>query len=462
MYMYKKLYYTGFLAYACLLALAVVFYKERTILLDNSLLLFEMLKDGDFSIGRNRIIGIFPQLFPLLATKLALSLKWVMISYSAGYMLYHIVCYALCGLLKNYRLGIALLLVNTLIVAHTFFWHLSELGLGISLMFPLFALIVDAQHRLSKPVVYALLTAGTAVLVFSHPLIVFPFYFFCAFAWLNKSLNTDKRLLTVIIVLFTVGFLAKTFLMPDSYENNSMGQLANFKWYYPDYFKTYSNIRFFDNWLYVYYWLPVFYIASLVFYAVKKRWMLFILVLLSCFVYSQIVNISYPEYKDTYDFHWEYMYTTLCLFLALPIMFDIFPAINKHKIIVPAIVGLVVITALLRVNMIRKDYRGRIDWYRGYAEKYGKEKMMVGLHGKPMGSLLIEWASPYEFWLLSTVEKDTTVSIIIHKNVDEIGWAWDQYRGFVTTWGVYPYKDLNPRYFKFRDTSTHYSVYKDR
>lgn len=460
--MYKKLYYTGFLAYACLLVLAVVFYKERTILLDNSLFLFEMLKDNSFSIQRNRFIVIFPQLLPLLAAKLSLSLKWVMISYSVGYMLYHIACYVLCGLLKNYRMGIALLLVNTMIVAHTFFWHLSELGLGISLMFPFFALLIDIGHRHTKPLQYLLAGAGLITIVFSHPLIIFPFFFTCAFVWFNKHVKADRRMIIIICIIFGLILFAKKKLLPDTYESDSTYLIKNFKWYFPDYFRAYSNIRFVDNWFYVYYWLPVFYIGALVFYAVKKRWWLFMLVLVSCFVYSQIVNISYPEYKGTYDFHWEYMYSSLCLFLALPMVFDIFPAINKHKIIVPAIVGLVVITALLRVNMIRKDYRGRVDWYRGYAEKYGKEKMMVGLHDKPMGSLLIEWASPYEFWLLSTLERDTTVSIIIHKNVDEIGWAWDQYRGFVTTWGVYPYKDLNPQYFKFRDTSTHYSVYKDR
>ncbi|MBZ0100104.1 MAG: hypothetical protein K8F30_13555, partial [Taibaiella sp.] len=145
-----------------------------------------------------------------------------------------------------------------------------------------------------------------------------------------------------------------------------------------------------------------------------------------------------------------------------PMVYDLFPIWGKRKFLVSTLCLLIASTAFLRINMLRQDYRGRIDWFRGYMDKYRNEKMMVNMYDKPQETIIMEWASPYEFWLLSTLERDTTASIIIHKNVEEIGWAWENYRAFVTTWGVYPYKDLNPRYFKFRDTTRHYSVYKDR
>lgn len=460
--MLKKLYYTGFLVYAGLLALSVVFYKERTILLDNSLFLFDMLREDGFCIQRNRFIVVLPQLLPLLTAKFSLSLKWVMISFSAGYMLYHVFCYFLCGLLKNYRLGIALLLVNTLVVAHTFFWHLSELSLGISLLFPFFALFVDKQHKLNKPAQYILMAAGLITIVFSHPLIIFPFFFIIAFLWLRENIKPERRVLIITSALFIIVYFAKKKILPDTYESNSSYLLTNnLKSNYPDYFSMYSNTRFFSNWFYIFYWLPVFFITVLAFYAWKRRWLKFFLVFLASTGYSQVVNISYPGY-NTPDFYWENMYTTLGLFLALPLAYDLFPIWGKRKFLVPATCLLIAGTAFLRINMLRQDYRGRIDWFRGYMDKYRNEKMMVNMYDKPQETIIMEWASPYEFWLLSTLERDTTASIIIHKNVEEIGWAWENYRAFVTTWGVYPYKDLNPRYFKFRDTTRHYSVYKDR
>ncbi|HYD22104.1 MAG TPA: hypothetical protein VEB40_11560 [Flavipsychrobacter sp.] len=459
--MMKRLYQAGYLVYGMLVLAAVFFYKERTILLDNSLFLFDMLKDDTFCIQRNRFIVVLPQLLPMLAAKLSLSLKWVMIAYSAGYMLYHFGCYCLCGLLKNYRMGIALLLVNTLIVAHAFFWHLSELSLGISLLFPFFALFADVQHKLARPVQYVLMAAGLVTIVFSHPLIVFPLFFISAFLWLSKKIVVDKRQLFAVCLVFLTVLVLKTIFFADSYETDSAGLVKNFISLFPGYFSTYSNTRFFSNWFYIFYWLPVLFIIVSAFYAMKRQWLKLILVSGACIAYSQVVNISYPGY-NTPDFYWENMYTALCVFLALPMVYDLFPALSRWKAAVPALCLLIVCTALLRINMLRHDYRGRIDWYRGYLDRYRNEKMMVTMYNKPQETIIMEWASPYEFWLLSTLEKDTTASIIIHKNVEEVGWAWENYRAFVTTWGVYPYKDLNPQYFKFRDTTRHYSVYNNR
>src|SRR5690606_6201852 len=142
--------------------------------------------------------------------------------------------------------------------------------------------------------------------------------------------------------------------------------------YYPDYFSMYSNTRFFNNWFYIFYWLPIAYISVLVLYAVKRKWLKFIMVLLGCFFYSQVVNISYPGF-NTPDFYWENMYAALCVLLALPLMYDLFPILENRKWVIPTLFVLVALTAFQRVNMLRQDYRGRIDWYRGYLDKYGNE-----------------------------------------------------------------------------------------
>ena len=146
----KKLYKVGLLIFSVLILLSVLFYKERTVFLDNAYFLFQMTKNADFCIQRNRFISVLPQILPLIAIKLSLPLKVVSLLFSLGYALYHFSCYLLCGLLRSYRLAIALLFIQTLIVTNTFFWHLSELQAGISLSLVVFALLTQKGTNKQK------------------------------------------------------------------------------------------------------------------------------------------------------------------------------------------------------------------------------------------------------------------------------------------------------------------------
>lgn len=456
----KKLFHIGIGVYAILVSLTIVFFKERTILLDNSFFLFDILRNDSFCVQRYRYIAAIPQILPLLAANLSLSLKWVMMGFSASFILYQAVCYAFCGLvLKNYRMALVLLFTNVLIITHTFFWGLSELLLGISLIFPLFALAYKTEKPVRSIILYPLIFACIFITAFSHPLILFPFLFTAVFLWLSKDENINKKLLQVATVTFVIIIGAKTLLLSDDYETSSASGIKNFVRLFPNYLSQYSNIRFAHNLLHIYYWLPVVFGIVLFTYIRQRQWLKLLLVVVACISYSQLINISYPTNKS-FDFYMENMYVPLCVFLALPLVIDVFTTMNKKVVVVLCL--FVFLTAFQRIYTARDFYQERINWYRGYMEQHSHEKILVNMTNKPEKTIMLEWASPYEFWLLSTLERDSTVSITIHKNVDEIGWAYDNYRAFVTTWGVYPYKDLNPVYFKFKDTSTHYSVYKDR
>ncbi len=70
------------------------------------------------------------------------------------------------------------------------------------------------------------------------------------------------------------------------------------------------------------------------------------------------------------------------------------------------------------------------------------------------------WASPYELWLLSTIETDRSASVIIHPNLNEIQWMQSSKDAFATTWGQFAYRDLNKRYFKFKDSTNVYEQIK--
>lgn len=83
----------GALTYLCLFIFSIVFYKERTVILDASFQLFNILKSGSFAIQVNRFGAAFTQIFPLLASKLSLPLYQVAGAYSVGFILYYFTCF---------------------------------------------------------------------------------------------------------------------------------------------------------------------------------------------------------------------------------------------------------------------------------------------------------------------------------------------------------------------------------
>lgn len=458
--MNKHLYYTGIVIQLALIVLAALFYKERAIFLDNAFFLFDIIKDNSFSVQRYRFVAIIPQILPVAAIKASLSLKWVLVAYSASFAIYHFICYVVCGsLFKNYKMALVLLLTHLVITTHTFFWGLSELLLGMSLMFPFFALLIHrANSKMNKILLWFLIFVGLITIVFSHPLVVIPFAFTWVYFFISKDVGIKKRDFITIGIIFVVLASTKAIFFTDKYESGSISQMTYFVSLFPNYFSTYSNTRFFTNWFHIYYWLPVLFLLVLIAYGYQRKWLKFSMVFTGCFVYLQIVNISYPG-PHTPDFYRENMYIPLGLFLALPLVYDILPRINKTLTI--GILILIASTGLFRIYEMRGSYKGRIDWFRGYMTENGNRKIIGSALNMPQGTMIMSWASSYEFWLLSTIEKGESASIILEDNIDEYGWAYDNYRGFVTHWGVYKYKDLDPRYFKFTDTQTHYSVIKE-
>jgi hypothetical protein len=67
----------------------------------------------------------------------------------------------------------------------------------------------------------------------------------------------------------------------------------------------------------------------------------------------------------------------------------------------------------------------------------------------------MSWGASYECWLLSTMLKGESHSLIIEETPGEFDWAISEKASFITKWGVFKYSDLNPKYFKFSQTNSY-------
>ena len=452
----KKIYRTGIIAYLIFLTLSVFFYKERGLLLDNSLFQFEMMRNDTFTAPHSRYIAMLPQLFAFVAIKLSLSIKWVTVLFCFGYTFFHFACYIVTGgILNNKMMAIAMLVTNTLMVTHTFFWQMSELQLGVSLLFCVLALIAYSERKISPVLYYSMLTIGMFFVGFSHPLIIFPVVFSFIFFWVYKELNVSHKRLITGFVVFLVMYLCKKFFFTDHYEASSSDSLKNIPHLIGEFYNVYANKHFLANWIKIYYWLPVMLLLITVVYTIKRKWFMLVLTVLSFLVYTEVINLAYPgEGMD--DFYIENMYHPLCFFLALPFVYNILPSLKKY--VGYSLLVLIVVTAFLRIGIVSRFYTSRIAWLRASIAEYEGQKVLVRSTEESDSALMMDWATPYETWLLSTIETGRTSSIVVIADPQSLSWTINTRNEFVTKWGAFPYKDLNPVYFIFQDTVSKYRV----
>ncbi len=52
----------------------------------------------------------------------------------------------------------------------------------------------------------------------------------------------------------------------------------------------------------------------------------------------------------------------------------------------------------------------------------------------PLDILILTWATPYEFWLLSTTERQKTASILVIENLPQYEWAIPPNKGIDSEW----------------------------
>lgn len=453
---YKKYYTAGFLAYGFMLALSVLFYKERMVVPDAAYYLFHIVKDNTFTIQHYRFIAIATEVFPLLARRLELPLQHIALIYSMGFVIYYALCYAVCGMLRQYRIGIALLLFHLLFITHTFYWMLSELILGIDLMMVLLAFIVSTALERAKWLKYILMLAGIITIAFAHPLLLFPFGFALIFLLLQKEGGLKWRQAALIAIMFIIVVVVKALFFKEEYDSNAMQGIGNFGKLFSDYFSIHSQTAFLKNCLGKYIWIPLSLLAIGVVYIRRRSWSKLALVLVAVIGYVFLVNVSYPD-ASTREFYIENLYTPLGIFLGLPLVYDVLPALRARRL-ATAVLAVFAIAACVRIYGAHIIYKERIEWMRAFAVKHENGKYIIDARHAPMDLVWMTWCSPYEFWLLSTIETDKTVSILITDNIKSVLWGKNTPNAFLPTWGQYYYKDLPAKYFRFTDSTSVYQV----
>jgi hypothetical protein len=462
----QKILIIGVITHLILLILAVRYYQERTIFSDIAFQTFLMINEEGLQTMVGRYISGVTHWLPWVCIQFGLPLKVVLMNFSLAFGLWYAAAFVICTqVLKQWKLGLVLLLFSTLMVKDSFYWITSELPQGMALLIICFAWLLKkgefASFRWWDWVIWPFLTV---TLVYSHPMLVFPFVFLGLFFLIeNKGNRALQKLLLFTLGLFLSIVFIKTKILPlNWYDAMSMERSAEIWARFPHWFDLTSNHDFLKWCLHDYYWLPILLVLNTYYYISKKSWLKLLLMLGFTAFYLLLVNVSFA--KGDLQFYLEALYLPLVVMLGLPFVWDVLPFEAKPNWAIGLLV-VIMATSLVRINHAHKRWTQRLDWEQKIltdTQNLPNKKLILAEKDVPMQLLGMSWGTSYEFLLLSALQHPDSTRLII---VDEDPKRFDKdaNRGdiFIGEFKNYELNGFDVRYFRVGDRSGYIKGYNN-
>ncbi len=413
-YRYNWLSFGGHAVFTVLFAMSLWFWQERTLILDAAFQSYLLVAKGQPAIMVERFGAAAVQFLPLLGVWAAASLKTVLMLYSASFVLFQWAMFSIClHVLKDKSAALLLLLFNVLLVGDSFYWIQNELLQAIAWMVLLLAMWLKwGAWQQWKAWQYLLSTALMATVAYLHPLVVFPLAFVWVFYWLGKV--HSRRLLLGVAASFGLIFSSKYVLRePNFYDRGMIGQFArefDFSW---EKLLGAQSLRDFlahcsENLLLFFPLLT----AVLVYYGFKKQWLKASLVLGFATLYCLLIMLRF--WNDDRWYIQESHYQALAVFLLVPLIWDIVPALSSNRSWALLLSGVL----LLRVYGIfntHAAYTERLGYVQGWVKKAadsGSRKLLADELLLDRKTLLMNWGLPFETLQMSALKSPDSVCVV--------------------------------------------------
>ena len=430
--------------------MAFYFWKERSCFVDISFQTFSMCQSHHFFIQNFRFVAFITQLFEWIAIHANASLREISITISLAFVILYLSVFAICLLVfKDVKYALLMLMYNILMATHTFFWIQSELTQGIAFMILWFAFYRNVKSVLMKNI---LLVPAIVSIVFSHPLIVFPFLFTAILFILLKERSRRDWVLSILI--FVIASVVKKICFSNSYDNQSIDRLIQHINGIKTIFQLHSTIDFGFWLIHDYYFLMAGFMLSVSILFVNRKWELMALLTSFSLGFLLIMLISYSD--GATQFYMENQYMLLGFFVSAILIFCLMDQLKKVQF-KSGVVAIVCFVGLIRIFSAHDIYSNRLSWFNAVhvaMQKTGCDKIIINPNQKLESQLVMTWGVPYEYWLYSTLMFGKSESLNLEQYPNELKVVKDNHT-FISRWGNFDYKDLNEKYFSFDRTQSY-------
>ena len=445
-----------------LLICSVYFYKERMLFIDAPHVLFRIINDGSLQISENRYGSFITQLVPLIGVKLNLTLKILMILYSASFYIF--ICTVALFIyfkFKNYNFLILLSLYFTLFVSDTFFWPNNEVHQGITWLFLSFTLIQYIAHKnINKTLLFILYIVFFSLSIWTHPLVMFVAIYLWTFCAIYKKEMpfTKLQLLLFTLILFVICYLKFYQGMHHGYDSSKIETVTNFNFQkIISLFYSPQMNYFVHGCLFNYSLFTFIFLSGLIALLIYKKYFIFIITIFASVGYILLICITYHD-LDSQRFYIESEYMPLSIITSAPFVFYLLPKINLKY-------GTIILISIFAIRFIyilhsSTPFTNRIALIKQINEKMKEKKLtktIIQNENSYIDSFLIDnWALPVESLIYSKLSGDTLQSTFLFYNSNKIDSSTKFGKDtLIGCWELRASKNINKYYFNI-DTTTFY------
>lgn len=440
-----------------LLVMAMVFWRERSWLLDVAFQTFLMIKDETVQVMVYRFGAATVQSLPLLGIKLGAPLAWVSWLYSVSFQLHFLLFFLVAAYgfkREDVAIGIALLYVA--MTYDGFYWQTSELQQGLGF------LLLSWAALLRFPILdrwwhYALWALVVVALAFYHPLVFMPFFFFLLWQAWRKEAGIPRRSLWILGGLMFIVLLVKQIWFQNWYDAAKTAQFAaNLEAHFPNYFHFPAYGKFFYH-LFWYWWgYALLLLLSIAYLALQKRWWALGFLLSASGGFLLLNAIGDPD--SAHRFYAEVNYYPLLAFALVPMLelLRYLPTKDKpasqsqrqySRFALPAI-ALLIALRLLLIGSHSQAYTARINYLRqltAQAAMPGQQRYLIQPDSLQQNILLMDWGLPYESLLQSSTEGPRSITLLALDKQEDRATEWQADSLFVTPWTAFPLQQVNSK-----------------
>jgi len=435
--------------YATLLGLGVlawVYHVERMTFVDAAQTILDILRRNTFVI-EDRFTSVMVQVFPVVASRLGLSLDRVLLSYSLAFVIWPALIFViLVHWLKAADLALAFVLASVLMLSHGFFWVANQIQIAIWLTVLAYGLIWKGFGATPG---WRIVLAYACVLlvVLTHPLGLIPFVYLHVFFLLQRRELSSVHAWGLPLFAAAL-WVAKMSYFVHPYDRGRYRSLENFINLFPHYLGVPANHEFLAYVGDSYYFAILLLGLNALYYWGTNSWLKLIWLLGAFAGYLMLVNITL--FGGIARFYVELEYQPLAFFVAVPFAVDVLPAIRLRKAAF-VLVCLVLAARLVLIVHHSSIYVDRVKWHEAMVQSLrGREgnRYLIEEKDVPVGKLILTWASSSESIIISSLTSGAgSITYAIDSDLTRYESHRDETESFHTKWETFPAASLPSRYF---------------
>lgn len=433
-----------------ILAIAAGCFYQTRLYTDAAYYLFHCINKANFHVELNRYVLALSQVFPLLAVKLQLSLKAILIWASVGHVLFHYLIFCVITYnLKQPKVAVAILLNQIIGLSSGYFTPQFELYYSVTLLVFIYAYL---QQPISSFIQYFYLVVVALMALLGHPLANLLLLFMLGVDALQNGTKKWKPYLLLLGLMVTTSiFKSYTATAYEIGKSNAFMDTLKQATYDVHYL---SQLHVF---LYTYYAdLLLLLLASLGLLLYSKRFLHALFLLLGFVFMLAMANISSYGFEHTR--YQEQVYFPLVVLVTFVFATQVLALQIKHKTILISLLVLICIVVRLLVFIPESNrFVARIALMKthiAHAHKYNLTKVIITPEmGTAPNGIETNWSYSMESLLLSSIAPKT-VSICTTEDLDFAQNKNINPNQFILRrWDVFADNELNNKYFNLPDSN---------